>query len=109
MTVTELIDGKIIEELQARLRALLAEYLRESDPAQWPQLATIPEQQARFWRKKHCHELLKQINALQTMLRNSPRVPSDGDTSETAKLIRDAKATAAAMRERVGLVPRGVQ
>lgn len=96
--------------LEDRLQALVAEYLRESDPATWPKLDTIPHQQARYWQKKHRAQLLAEINALQNALKHAPRQAARADEdSDTGRMIAEAKRRARELRERAGLLPPKVQ
>lgn len=98
------------EQLEQRLRTLVGEYLRECDPSSWPApIDGIPAQQQRYWAKRHAQELLKEMNALQALLRSTPRIDGRDDNSEGAQLIARAKRQAAELRARAGLVPKGVQ
>lgn len=95
--------------LEQRMRELVAEYLRESDPKSWPTLDGIAQQQQRFWQKKHRGQLLAEITALQAVLRNAPRQRPIADDSDGARLIREAKAKAAELRKQAGLPAEAAQ
>lgn len=97
------------EMLERRLRELLDEYARESDPATWPSVATVPEQQARYWRKRHCDMLLGQIGKLQQILKNAPRASAEQIDGDKAELVARAKRKAAELRAAAGITKDNMQ
>lgn len=90
--------------LEKRLRLLVKEYLAECNPQSWPKpIDGIAAQQQRYWAKRHAQELLKEMNSLQQLLRNAPRIAASDDSSEGQELIRKAKQRGAELREQFGL------
>lgn len=97
-----MIDDDTRDKLARRAQELLAVFLDETNVEAWPSTETASGRGDRVWMKKNATQTIALVEQIRGLLMREAGVapPPEAPEDDTARLVREAEAAAAAILKR---------